>query len=91
MSGPNRNTPTLGIDYDREAWRAGAACAGTFELMYDRTQEKAAKSLCSLCPVIADCEAYAVEYRPPAGILAGVESKEREKARRRLQRAASRK
>lgn len=90
MSGPYRDTPTLGIDYDREAWRADAACIGTFELMYDRRQEKAAKSLCSLCPVIADCEAYAAEYRPPGGIWAGVESKERERARRRLERATRR-
>ena len=91
MSGPHQFILTLDIDYDREAWRGDAACIGTFELMYDRDQEAAAKSLCALCPVADECEAYAAEYRPPAGIWAGVESKERERIRRRQQRAASRK
>ena len=91
MSGPYRQIPTLDIAYDREAWRADAACRGTFlDPMFNRDQEEAAKSLCDLCPVIDDCEAYAVEYRPPGGVWAGVESKERERLRKRVQRRASR-
>ena len=88
MSGPF--VPTLDVDYDREKWRAEAACRGTFELMFDRDQQDAAMSLCDLCPVIDECDAYAVEFRPPAGIWAGIESKQRERDRKRQQRATQR-
>ncbi len=81
MSGPYGQLQPLDIDYDRESWRAEAACAGSYNLMFDRDQEEAAKALCDLCPVIAECDAYAAEFKPPAGIWAGIDSKKRKRAR----------
>ena len=83
MSGPHQFVPTLDIDYDREKWRADAACAGTYmEVMFNPDATDHATSLCDLCPVFNECDLYATEFKPPAGIWAGQDSKKRERARR---------
>ena len=75
--------PTLDVTYDSESWRGDAACPGTFmEVMFNPDAENLAMSLCDLCPVFDECEIYATEFKPPAGIWAGQDSRKRERERR---------
>ena len=65
-----------------EQWHDEAACRGRYDLMFDETRVSVAVALCARCPVYAECDSYATEYRPPAGVWAGMDAK----TRRRLQR-----
>ena len=91
MSGSYQFVPTLDVPYDNAAWRSEAACRGEGDLMFNKATEETAIAICGGCPVFDECDTYASEFRPPAGVWAGVESKERERLRKQVQRRASRK
>ena len=67
-----------------EPWRDEATCRGSHDLMFDPTRISVAVALCAGCPVFAECEAYAAEVEPLAGVWAGVDKMARKRARRRL-------
>jgi WhiB family transcriptional regulator, redox-sensing transcriptional regulator len=71
------------------AWQAEAVCAELPEdeadaLFFPRRGEstKAARALCSGCPVRADCLEYAIANREQFGIWGGTSERERRKLRR---------
>jgi hypothetical protein len=69
MAKGNAEWQTLqaGIDETRPA------CVGDDRFILDDDQIKAAElaNVCNLCPLLAECAAYANAARPPAGIWAG--------------------
>ncbi len=69
----------------REDWRAGAACVGQdldiFFPLGDQATHHAlsnqAKEICSRCPVMATCRAWALRTSPEFGIFGGLTAHER--------------
>lgn len=43
-----------------------------------RSREAAAKAVCALCPVVAECLKHAMEVREPYGVWGGLNPTERE-------------
>ncbi len=66
-----------------EPWHDEAACRGSYDIMFNPDHISVAVALCAKCPVFAECDAYATEYLPPAGVWAGVDAKARIRVARR--------
>ncbi|MDH3193616.1 MAG: WhiB family transcriptional regulator [Acidimicrobiia bacterium] len=72
--------------YMHEPWREDALCQGDTEGLFfsdsaDIGRVAAAKAICSSCPVIDECLAYAIDTGQPDGIWGGHTAKERRKLR----------
>ena len=78
----------MGLQVNGEVWRAEAACRDMYDLMFDEALVSVAVTLCAGCPVYAECDAYAAEVEPSAGVWAGVDAKARTRVRQRLYRVA---
>lgn len=73
-----------GLPWD---WRAAAACrladgslffAPERELVSARrVREQQAKAICTTCPVLEPCRAYALVHREPYGVWGGLTERER--------------
>lgn len=76
-----------GRNADLWQWQLHAACRGMDSSRFfypDRERsprrehrETAAKAICALCPVIADCRAHALQVQEPYGIWGGLTENER--------------
>lgn len=75
------------LDIDR-SWQPVALCRGSHSHLFfppntaERKEERErremrAKSICKVCPVNAECLAYALEIREPYGIWGGLTETER--------------
>jgi WhiB family transcriptional regulator, redox-sensing transcriptional regulator len=76
------------IHLEPEFWREGAACADRSDVDFfappdNRGQVERALAICSICPVIDDCLAFAIETNQNDGIWGGLTAKERLRIRRR--------
>ena len=76
----------LGIDVQATAWMWDALCAQTDpEAFYPGADEYdamvAAKAVCAVCPVLAECRAYALETGQRFGVWGGLSARERQKIR----------
>jgi WhiB family transcriptional regulator, redox-sensing transcriptional regulator len=74
------------LEFEPEFWREVAACADRPEVDFfaDNQAEVArARAVCSSCPVLDDCLAFAIETNQPDGIWGGHTAKERTRLRRR--------
>jgi WhiB family redox-sensing transcriptional regulator len=71
-----------------DEWQTSALCRGnhshlffppsTFERKDDRERrEMRAKAICNVCPVMSDCQTYAVAIREPFGIWGGMTETDR--------------
>ena len=71
-----------------DEWQAQGLCRGnhahlffppsTFERKDERERrEMRAKAICNVCPVIGECNAYAVAIREPFGIWGGMTESDR--------------
>lgn len=75
------------LDLDQE-WREAAACANrTDNLFFPNTEGetsfmRAAKAICTGCPVRLECLDYAIETGQTEGIWGGLTSRERRVTRR---------
>ncbi len=87
--------PVRGEELD---WRAGAACRDVDPELFFPTAvngatlvaaERRALAVCAMCPVLADCRAWAV-VEQPHGIAGGLTEDERRRARRATPRRALR-
>jgi WhiB family redox-sensing transcriptional regulator len=61
----------------RPAWQADAACRGVGPDVFWTGRggdNKPAKALCALCPVVGECRDYAAEIGAEGGVWAGVVS-----------------
>ena len=89
-----RETEAL-LDLDHE-WREAAACAGRADNRFFPVNEaetsllRAAKAICSGCPVRLECLDYAIETGQTEGIWGGLTSRERRVTRRERMAAARR-
>ncbi len=82
--------PFLALSTGTEGWRWRAACADSGDVPFfapDREQAKArvsriarAKAICARCPVMAQCRAYALQFREPFGIWGGLSEDERDQS-----------
>lgn len=72
----------------RKTWQESAACRGPLGNVFfpptttERKREKIArearaKEICSACPVMMSCRAYALEIREPHGVWGGLSEQER--------------
>lgn len=77
-------------------WTVGAACTSVgpdlwFPQPSDRAAATKAKAVCSTCPVVADCLAYALDQPESLdGIWGGLTLTERNRARRQMRQHAPR-
>lgn len=70
------------------AWQLGAACRGADTATFyhpdnergpsRRRRERAAKAVCSNCPVVGECLSWALQTREPYGVWGGRSTEERE-------------
>jgi WhiB family redox-sensing transcriptional regulator len=71
------------MEYHEQEWREEALCRQTDpELWFDIDRSEAtrqAKAVCSRCPVVADCLAWALEVRLRIGTAGGLTVNERAK------------
>jgi WhiB family transcriptional regulator, redox-sensing transcriptional regulator len=70
---------------DRPAWHARAACRGMgTELFFpaDHLALSAARRICAGCPVLAECQQFAVSVPSLKGIWAGTSERSRARARK---------
>lgn len=69
----------------REEWMNGALCAQVdSELFFPEHQGKsprAAKRICAVCPVQAECLEYALQHREQFGVWGGTTERERRRMR----------
>ena len=70
-------------------WRESAACSGVesdtfFPASEDESAAKAAKKICTECPVQEACLQYALSTNQAAGVWGGLDASERRRMRRRL-------
>jgi len=77
----------------KQPWRAKAACNGLDPTIFypqsdDDDDASAAKSVCAVCPVQADCLEYALGFREKEGIWGGATERERRRIIRQRRRAA---
>jgi WhiB family redox-sensing transcriptional regulator len=67
-------------------WIQEAACKGQTELFYPRQGDNSsfakAAQICSTCPVLIECDEYAMTNYERFGIWAGMNEKKRRVARR---------
>jgi WhiB family redox-sensing transcriptional regulator len=67
-------------------WIEEAACKGQTELFYPRQGDNSsfakAAQICSTCPVLIECDEYAMTNYERFGIWAGMNEKKRRVARR---------
>jgi WhiB family redox-sensing transcriptional regulator len=78
------------------AWQAEAVCAALDEQMADALffpqrgeSTKAARALCSGCPVRAECLEYALQNREQFGIWGGTSERERRMLRKKRKPSAA--
>lgn len=78
----------------KQPWLARSACADRAEVMNPPTRNLhalwAARDVCGMCPVLADCRAWALgldERTDPGGVLGAMTEAERTRARGRQRRA----
>ena len=57
-------------------WRDRAACAGQQDLFFDGRREAKAQAICAVCPVRAECAAFAVAAACEFGVWAGMRQAE---------------
>ena len=70
-------------------WRESAACSGVdsdtfFPASEEESATKAAKRICSECPVRDTCLQYALSTNQTSGVWGGLDAGERRRMRRRL-------
>lgn len=87
-SGSRFPVPIFGVGHDDHGWRTDAACADTYETMFDPAEIETAMKLCAGCPVAEACDSYAAATRPTAGVWAGIHSDDRGKEQRKQSRLA---
>jgi WhiB family redox-sensing transcriptional regulator len=80
--------------FERNAWMALRACAGTDpDRFYPDDEDIAgiaeAKLICAMCPVQSDCLEHALAQREKLGIWGGLTSRERLRILRRRRRQAA--
>jgi WhiB family redox-sensing transcriptional regulator len=64
-------------------WLAQAACRDANpELFFQEKGFSQAKEICDRCPVVSDCQAWAVQHLPWYGIAGGMTAAERRAVRR---------
>lgn len=74
--------------YQPRGWTEHAACKGKGDLFFisrggnSSTQVRAAKAICAECPVLDQCREYALNDASLEGVWAGMNDRERKKARR---------
>jgi WhiB family redox-sensing transcriptional regulator len=73
---------------------ADAACASTDPKLFypekgDAATERAARAVCSGCPVRDECLTYALDHREVFGIWGGKSTNERRRLQRQRRRAAA--
>lgn len=73
------------------AWQDHALCAGAgLDLFFpDGTDTQRAKSFCNVCPVWAECLAYAIDREEAHGVWGGLTSAERKRLRQLCERFAA--
>jgi WhiB family transcriptional regulator, redox-sensing transcriptional regulator len=74
----------LGIDVQATAWMRDGLCAQTDpEAFYpdEYSDVGPAKAVCAVCPVLAECRAYALETGQRFGVWGGLSANERQKIR----------
>ncbi|MFE9769445.1 WhiB family transcriptional regulator [Streptomyces sp. NPDC005808] len=64
---------------DGESWGARAICrtADPEELFVEGAAQTRAKAVCTGCPVLTECLAYALDHRIENGVWGGMTSRER--------------
>jgi len=75
----------LGIDAQATEWMQDALCAQTDpEAFYpdEHGSVAPAKAVCAVCPVLAECRAYALETGQRFGVWGGLSANERQQIRR---------
>lgn len=87
MSKPTAPEPVL----DLWSWQDRSACRGMeTELFFavdfargapKRAHEAAAKAVCATCPVLAECQTWALAFHEPHGIWGGLTPEERDAQR----------
>ncbi|MFL6123737.1 WhiB family transcriptional regulator [Actinophytocola sp.] len=74
----------LGIDAQATEWMRDALCAQTDpEAFYpdEHGSVAPAKAVCAVCPVLAECRAYALETGQRFGVWGGLSAHERQQIR----------
>ena len=74
----------LGIDAQATVWMWDALCAQTDpEAFYpdEHGSVGPAKAVCAVCPVLAECRAYALETDQRFGVWGGLSARERQQIR----------
>lgn len=74
----------LGIDAQATKWVRDAVCAQTDPEAFHPDKSgsvEPAKAVCAVCPVLAECRAYALEHNEQFGVWGGLSARERRQIR----------
>ncbi|OLF11874.1 WhiB family transcriptional regulator [Actinophytocola xanthii] len=74
----------LGIDAQATAWMRDGLCAQTDPDAFHPDEHgsvEPAKAVCAVCPVLAECRAYALETGQRFGVWGGLSARERQQIR----------
>lgn len=75
----------LGIDAQATEWMRDGLCAQTDPEAFHPDEHGSvvpAKAVCAVCPVLAECRAYALETGQRFGVWGGLSANERQQIRR---------
>lgn len=81
----------LGIDAQATEWMRDAVCAQTDPDAFHPDKSgsvEPAKAVCAVCPVLAECRAYALETGQRFGVWGGLSANERQQIRRNTPKSA---